>query len=349
MIGSMAQILLCAYTVVMRVGWVAVALVGLVWGCGPTLQRTPKVLSASETPPGMVWIVGGSFTMGADDGRADENPTHEVSLNGFWMDVHEVTNDQFAEFVKATGYVTVAERKPTAEEFPGASEELLVPGSLVFHTPRPDEEQLGYLSWWAYVPGANWRHPLGPDSSLDTLGKHPVVHIAWEDAMAYAKWADKALPTEAQWEFAARGGRAGVPYAWGDTLEDGGASQGNIWQGRFPRRNSLEDGFERTAPVKSFPPNPFGLYDMGGNVWEWCLDWYHPDGYASASSRNPAGPESSEDPDEPGVPKRVVRGGSFLCNASYCAGYRVSARMKSSPDTGLSHTGFRCVRNKDNP
>ncbi|MBI3850952.1 MAG: formylglycine-generating enzyme family protein [Verrucomicrobia bacterium] len=294
----------------------------------------------------MVWIPGGTFWMGSDEGQTDERPLHEVTVNGFWMDKTEVTNEQFEKFVRATGYVTVAERKPDPKDFPGVPSENLVPGSIVF-TPPPGEVALdNHFAWWSYVPGANWRHPEGPDSTIQGREKFPVVHVSWDDAMAYAKWAGNRLPTEAEWEFAARGGLARQPYVWGKEQVPGGKWQANIWQGRFPNENTLADGFKGAAPVASFPPNGYGLYDVAGNVWEWCADWYLPDYYAHSPKENPPGPDTSFDPNEPGVMKRVQRGGSYLCSDLYCIGYRPSARMKSTPDTGLSHTGFRCVRSK---
>jgi formylglycine-generating enzyme required for sulfatase activity len=295
---------------------------------------------------GMAWIPGGVFWMGSDDGQEDEKPVHQVAVNGFWMDKTEVTNEQFEKFVRATGYVTVAERKPDAKDFPGVPAEKLVPGSVVFR-PKPDTVSLeNHFVWWEYVAGANWRHPEGPDSTITGREKHPVVHICWFDAQAYAQWAGKRLPTEAEWEFASRGGREREPYMWGGEVAPGGKWQANIWQGRFPNENTQSDGFRGAAPVASFAPNGYGLFDMAGNVWEWCADWYLPDYYESAPPRNPPGPDTSFDPNEPGVAKRVQRGGSYLCSDLYCIGYRPSARMKASPDTGLSHAGFRCVRSK---
>ncbi|MBM3838073.1 MAG: formylglycine-generating enzyme family protein [Verrucomicrobia bacterium] len=291
----------------------------------------------------MAWIPGGTFWMGSEDGLPDEKPVHQVSVDGFWMDKTEVTNEQFEEFVKATGYITLAERKPDPKDFPGAPVENLVPGSVTFSPPPGDVPLENHYAWWKYSPGANWRHPEGPGSNINGREKHPVVHVCWEDAMAFAKWAGKRLPTEAEWECAARGGLDRQPYVWGKVQVPSGKWHANIWQGRFPNENTLADGFRGAAQVASFPPNGFGLYDIAGNVWEWCLDWYRPDYYSNSAAKNPQGPSDSFDPNEPGLPKKVMRGGSFLCSDLYCTGYRPSARMKSSPDTGLSHTGFRCV------
>jgi formylglycine-generating enzyme required for sulfatase activity len=315
----------------------------------------------------MIWIAGGVFSMGSTDrlARPDEQPIHRVRVTGFWIDQTEVTNAQFAEFADATGYKTVAERPVDWEELkkqvppgtPKPDEAQLQPGSLVFTSPESPVGTADASAWWRWTIGANWRHPTGPTSTIEGLGSHPVVHVAYEDAIAYAKWAGKRLPTEAEWEFAARGGLDGKINVWGDEPVD--ATRCNIWQGHFPDKNTKEDGFERTSPVRSFPPNGYGLYDMAGNVWEWCSDLYRPDTYArlvlaaggpKAIIDNPGGPERALDPRNPHAPEsRVHRGGSFLCNDSYCASYRPSARMAAPPDTGLSHLGFRCVSDAPPP
>ncbi len=304
---------------------------------------------------GMVWIEGGTFVMGAEDqeGRADEYPSHNVKVKGFWIDVTEVTNKQFQQFVDATGYVTTAERAPDWNELkkqlppgtPKPPDSVLVAASLVF-VQQPAAVGLGDPSmWWTWKKGASWRHPQGPGSTIKGKENFPVVHVSWDDAMAYCKWSGKRLPTEAEWEYAARGANR-AKYPWGNEDVEDHQPKANTWQGKFPSLNTTWDGFDNTSPVKSFQSNSYGLYDMAGNVWEWCADWYQHDYYKKIGQslvENPAGPSSSFDPDEPTVPKKVVRGGSFLCNASYCKGYRVSSRMKTATDTGLEHTGFRCV------
>jgi formylglycine-generating enzyme required for sulfatase activity len=309
-----------------------------------------------KVPPGMGWIAGGEFTMGSTVAlaRTDERPPHRVRLDGFWLDATEVTNAQFRHFVEATGYVTTAEQTPKLEDImaqlppgsPSPPAEMLVPGSLVFVLPSQ-----GAAGGWEMRLGAQWRQPTGSGSSLGGKDEHPVVHVSWFDATAYCRWVGKRLPTEAEWEYAARGGLEEQPYVWGTEPPDAGPARANTWQGAFPVVNTGADGHLTTSPVRSFAPNGYGLYDMGGNAWEWVQDWYRPDIYARRASQgivvNPQGPDSSYDPHEPTVPKRVHRGGSYLCHESYCSGYRPSARMKASPDTSLSHTGFRCMLTPD--
>jgi formylglycine-generating enzyme required for sulfatase activity len=293
----------------------------------------------------MVWIPGGAFWMGSDDPHfRDAQPVHRVFVDGFWMDETEVTNEQFARFVRERGYVTVAERRPDAKDYPGVPPDKLVAGSVVFTPPGREIPLDNPYAWWRYVPGADWRHPEGPGSSLRGRETHPVVHVSWTDAVAYAKWAGGRLPTEAEWELAARGGLDRGRYVWGDQQTPGGRWPANVWQGRFPGENTAADGARGTAPVRSYPPNGYGLYDMAGNVWEWCADWYRPDAFTSTPARNPQGPTSSFDPSEPGVPKRVQKGGSYLCSDLYCARYVPGARGKGAPDTGASNVGFRLVR-----
>jgi sulfatase modifying factor 1 len=306
---------------------------------------TPAATEApGPAPDGMVWIPGGEFWMGSDDESMREaRPVHRVKLDGFWIDRTEVTNAQYDRFIRATGYVTVAERKPDPKDFPDAPPELLVPGSIVFTPPDAPVPLSNHLVWWRYEPGADWRHPEGPASSIEGRENHPVVQVCYEDAVAYCKWAGSRLPTEAEWEYAARGGLERKRYVWGDDLKPEGKWMVNNWQGRFPSENTREDGFNGTAPVGTFPPNGYGLVDMAGNVWEWCSDWYQPSYPAHDRTPNPQGPESSHDPAEPGVPKKVQRGGSFLCCDSYCTRYLPGTRGKGAIDSGASHLGFRCV------
>ncbi len=317
---------------------------------------------ATPAPAGMVWIPGGEFSMGTDDPTrelcggtdtmVDARPIHRVYVDGFFMDATEVTNEMFAKFVEATGYVTVAERKPRAEDFPGAPAEALVAGSVVFTPPNKAVPLTNHLAWWSYVPGAHWRQPEGPRSTIQGRERHPVVHVGYDDAEAYARWAGKRLPTEAEWEFAARGGRAGERYPWGAELQPEGKWRANIFEGTFPHKNTAEDGHVATSPVGSFPANPYGLHDVAGNVWEWCSDWYRPDTYALRVAeikggvvRNPTGPAryDSYDPQERGAVKRVQRSGSFLCTDQFCTRYMLGSRGKGAPDTGSNHVGFRCV------
>jgi formylglycine-generating enzyme required for sulfatase activity len=278
---------------------------------------------------------------------SDALPVHRVAIDGFWIDATELTNDAFEKFVKATGYVTVAERVPTAAELPGVPPENLVAGSVVFTPPDHPVPLTDHFQWWRYQRGANWRHPEGPSDTIRGRGKYPVVHIAYDDAVAYATWAGKRLPTEAEWEFAARGGLAGKLYAWGDNMHEGGHAMANTHQGSFPMRDTGEDGYAGIAPVASFAPNRYGLYDVGGNVWEWVSDWYRPDYYATLAgsvARNPRGPADSYDPSEPGVAKHVHRGGSYLCTDEYCTRYLVGTRGKGDAMTGTNHLGVRLVK-----
>jgi formylglycine-generating enzyme required for sulfatase activity len=321
----------------------------LVWITGSIVAGAAVLLFlwGSTPPQGMVWVPGGEFVMGSDF-FDDTRPVHRCYVDGFWMDATEVTNAQFRRFVEATGYVTMAERTPTPEQFPGVPKEKLVPFSLVFTPPEvcPPEGCSNCDQWWSVVPGANWRHPTGPESSIEGKDDHPVVQVCYEDALAYCQWAGRRLPTEAEWEFAARGGLEQKRFYWGDELTPGGKWMANIFQGEFPVRDEGSDGFVGIAPVRSYPPNPYGLYDMCGNVWEWCSDWYRP-GYEDASPssvrRNPTGPRTSIDTHHRNEPKRVLRGGSFLCADVYCKRYHAGGRMQGEPSTGQNHTGFRTV------
>lgn len=310
-----------------------------------TIQDAPTGPAGPPGPPPareMIWVPGGSFLMGSDHHYAEEAPARQVTVAGFWIDRAPVTNLEFTRFVKATGYVTLAERAPDPGAYPGARPELLAPSSTVFVPPPGPVPLDDHYRWWQYVAGADWRHPEGPGSNLSGRERHPVVHIAFEDAEAYARWAGKALPDEAEWERAARGGIEGREFAWGDELYPGGRHMANTYQGDFPHRNSCADGYERTSPVGAFPPNGYGLVDMIGNVWEWTTDWYaaHSEGQASCCTAR----EHSVDPrDAARIPRKVTKGGSHLCAPSYCRRYRPAARMAQPIDTSISHLGFRCV------
>ena len=326
----------------MRAAW-AVLAVGLI-GCGsspepvepPKAEESPLLVEAPGTAPkGMVWIPGGEFQMGSDEGFPDERPVHDVGVTGFWMDAHEVTNDEFAAFAKATEYKTVAERPLPTADFPELSEAERQPGSLVL-------VDKGAVWTWEWTTGASWRAPEGPGSSIEGRGDHPVVHIAWEDAEAYCAWAGKSLPTEAEWERAARGGGQ-AEFIWGDEREPGGKPPANLWDGEFPRAAEVRDGWRRTAPVGQFAANAFGLFDMAGNVWEWCADGYRADAYAGHRRRDPYVDARQAEEERPGMTLRVQRGGSYQCADNACQGYRPSARMKTTADSGHAHAGFRCV------
>ncbi len=329
--------------------------------CTPTNTR----FSSSESNPAsdadatraeMVLIPGGRFSMGGDDAQAwrDEFPKHDVLIDSFWMDIHEVTNAQFAQFVSETGYVTTAEKAVDWNELkkslppgtPKPDEALLAPASLVFIPSEKPVDLRDVSQWWQWRKGANWRQPEGPGSSIEGKELHPVVHVSWYDAVAYCKWSGKRLPTEAEWEYASRGGIQNAVYTWGNEAIEKGNAKANTWEGSFPYQNKLRDGYYLTAPVQHFNANGYGLYDMSGNVWEWCADLYHEEYYQTLEGKitdNPKGPTTSYDSNEPLAEKRVTRGGSFLCHDSYCSGYRNSMRMKTTPDTGSIHTGFRTV------
>lgn len=322
----------------------------------PTVR--PSTPDVRTRPPGdppdsnMVWIPGGTFLMGSNAHYPEERPVHRVTVDGFWMDRTPVTNEQFERFVAATGHTTFAEVAPKAADYPGALPEMLHPGSLVFVKPAHRVSLGDFSNWWRFMLGADWRHPYGPDSSLFGLSSHPVVHVAFSDAETFARWEGKELPTEAEWEFAARGGLDGAVYAWGDELMPNGRPMANTWQGRFPYENTLADGWERTSPVGLFPPNGYGLYDMIGNVWEWTTDWYRPrhsadEPKACCIPRNPRGGTIAESLDTavPGIqiPRKVLKGGSHLCSPNYCQRYRPAARFPEPIDTSTSHVGFRCI------
>jgi formylglycine-generating enzyme len=305
-----------------------------------------------EGMPDMVFIPGGTFRMGSDRHYPEEAPAHPVAVGDFWIDCAPVTNGQFRKFVNATGHVTFAEIPPDAKDYPGALPEMLKAGSLIFVPPKHIVDLTDWSQWWTFKFGASWRRPYGPRSNISGLDDHPVVHIAYRDAQAYAAWAGKDLPTEAEWEFAARGGLDGAEFAWGDEFTPGGKHRANTWQGAFPHQNNAVDGYERTSPVTAFPPNGYGLHDMIGNVWEWTTDWWSPKHEADpdrpcCAPKDPRGgrEDGSHDPRQPNIriPRKVLKGGSHLCAPNYCRRYRPAARHAQPVDTSTSHIGFRCV------
>jgi formylglycine-generating enzyme required for sulfatase activity len=319
----------------------------IIFSCGGRTKERSNDTSPTKRDiiiqDGMVLVKGGEFAMGSDDPSfADAQPIHNVHLNDFWMDEHEVTNEQFAKFVAATGYVTIAEREIDPKDFPGVPLADLVAGSAVFLPSKEPVSLDNPLQWWKYVKGANWKTPFGADSRNDP--NKPVVHVSYTDAEAYAKWAGKRLPTEAEWEYAARAGKEQLPYYWGTELKPEGKWQANIFQGNFPNNDTKDDGFKGVAEVKSYPANAFGLYDMEGNVWEWCADYYRPDYYQHSPKENPKGPADSYDPQEPNLVKRVQRGGSFLCSDEYCNRYKAGSRGKGEINSASNNLGFRCVK-----
>jgi formylglycine-generating enzyme len=311
------------------------------------MRSDQPVIDREANPPesleGMTWIPAGTFLMGSADFYPEERPVCEGAVDGFWIDTGPVTVAEFRKFAKQTGYVTTAERSPDPADYPDADPDLLVPGSLVFHKARGPVDLSDVRNWWSYLPGANWRHPAGPGSDLSRRDKHPVTHVAYADAVAYAAWAGKDLPTEAEWEYAARGGLDGAIFAWGDELAPDGQPMANTWQGQFPWQNLLQDGYEGTSPVGAFPPNGYGLHDMTGNVWEWTSDLFRP------RHRRDAGEHAKpcctpRDVSRGDIPRRVIKGGSHLCAPNYCLRYRPAARQGEAADTSTSHIGFRCVR-----
>ena len=315
----------------------------------------PPSTDLQRTPHDMVYVPAGILHMGGDNDQSslDEFPKHKVSIDAFYMDRTEVTNKQFSDFVEATDYTTVAERaldwdelkKNLPPDTPRPPDSIMMPGALVFTPPEGQVSLANPQAWWRWVIGADWRHPSGPGSDIMGLDAHPVVQIAWEDAVAYCDWAGKRLPTEAEWEWAARGGSDNLVYPWGNEDVNQGEPRANFYQGLFPYHNTLKDGYATTSPVASFAPNGYGLYDMAGNVWEWCEDWFDVSYYSKKTTplASASGPSKASNPMIPYQKERVIRGGSFLCNDTYCSGYRNARRMGSTADTGLNHTGFRCV------
>jgi len=322
-------------------------------GVAAAVQAAERERRSLEAPfPDMVWVPGGTFRMGSDKHYPEEAPVHKVTVDGFWMDRHPVTNDRFAQFVEATSHRTFAEFPPDPAQYPGALPEMLFAGSLVFVMPSGPVDRRDLSNWWQFARGADWRHPYGPETSIEGLAHHPVVHVTFGDADAFARWEGKTLPTEAEWEFAARGGLDGAAYAWGDEFLPGDRHQANTWQGEFPWQHHCKDGYERTSPVGAFAANGYGLYDMIGNVWEWTTDWYQPKHPADVVKtccipRNPRGPqaENSYDPNQPAIaiPRKVLKGGSHLCAPNYCRRYRPAARFPEPIDTSACHVGFRCI------
>jgi formylglycine-generating enzyme len=315
---------------------------------GPGPPAASLAAGSDERHPGMAWIPAGEFQMGSADFYPEERPVHRVAVAGFWMDQHPVTVTEFRRFIKATGYQTVAERPLHAADYPDADPVLLVPGSLVFRRTSGPVDTRDFRQWWDYVPGACWRHPEGPASDLRRRDRHPVTHVAYEDAETYASWVGKALPTEAEWEFAARGGLDGAAYVWGDEFAPDGRQMANTWQGEFPWQNLLLDGYEGTSPAGAFPPNGYGLHDMAGNVWEWTCDYFRPRHHNAADAapccmpRNPAVTEPGRDFGS-AIPRRVIKGGSHLCAPNYCLRYRPAARQGEAVDSSAGHLGFRCI------
>ncbi|MBO9203889.1 MULTISPECIES: formylglycine-generating enzyme family protein [Niastella] len=323
-----------------------------------TQSKTVRKETTIEDRSKMVFIPGGKFMMGSNNFYPEEKPVHAVTVDGFWLDKYTVTNEEYKKFVDETGYITVAERPLKAEDYPGAKPEMLVPGALVFKKAKTAVNLSDYFNWWAWVPGTSWKHPKGPKTDIRGMEKHPVVHVAYEDAEAYATWAGKELPTEAEWEYAARGGLEGMNYTWGNEDTQLTKPMANTWQGEFPHQNLLIDKYEGTSPVGSFVPNGYGLYDMAGNVWEWTSDWYVANLDETANKVktcctthvNPrvVSAEASYDPCQPTIkiPRKVVKGGSHLCAPNYCLRYRPAARQPQMIDTGMSHIGFRCIVRK---